>query len=80
MISIIICSRDADYLRKVSENVAATIGVPYEIQAIDNSKGAYGICEAYNLGRRYIREAGDRHPKSGAVLPREYAGLPAASA
>ncbi|CAA9282596.1 MAG: hypothetical protein AVDCRST_MAG56-4896 [uncultured Cytophagales bacterium] len=50
MISIIICSRDASYLRKVSENVAATIGVPYELQVIDNSKGEYGICEAYNLG------------------------------
>ena len=36
----------------VSQNVAATIGVPYELIAIDNSAGKYGICEAYNIGAR----------------------------
>ncbi len=50
MISIIICSRDTQVLKQISENVALTIGVPFEIQAIDNSKGTYGICEAYNIG------------------------------
>lgn len=31
-------------------NVEATIGVPYELIAIDNAEGRYGICQAYNLG------------------------------
>jgi hypothetical protein len=50
MISLIICSRDAALLAAVGQDVAATIGVPYEIIAIDNSQKQYGICEAYNLG------------------------------
>jgi hypothetical protein len=50
VISLIICSRDAAALATVSQNVAATIGVPYELLAIDNSQGQYGICAAYNLG------------------------------
>lgn len=50
MISLIICSRDATVLQAVSVNVDATIGVPYELIAIDNSQGQYGICSAYNLG------------------------------
>lgn len=50
MISIIICSRSNTDLAAVSDNIAATIGVPYEIIGIDNSKGDYGICEAYNKG------------------------------
>ena len=50
MISIIICSRDTAALAAVSHNVAVTIGVPYELIAIDNSQGQYGICEAYNKG------------------------------
>lgn len=50
MISIIICSRDKKALHKVLQSVAETIGVPYEIVAIDNSTKKYGICEAYNLG------------------------------
>lgn len=55
MISIIICSRDAAVLIAVSQNIAATIGVPYELLAIDNSQGQYGICEAYNLGAKQAR-------------------------
>ncbi|GAB3317723.1 glycosyltransferase [Hymenobacter humi] len=50
MISIIICSRNKDALPFVSQSVASTIGVPYEIIAIDNSDGQYSICEAYNRG------------------------------
>ncbi len=50
MISIIICSRDKTLLNTVSQSVNNTIGVPYEIIAIDNSDGKYGICKAYNLG------------------------------
>ena len=50
MLSLIICTRDADALAAVSQSVDSTIGVPYEIVAIDNSQGQYGICEAYNIG------------------------------
>lgn len=50
MFSIIICSRNADALAAVSQNVRYSIGVPHEIIAIDNSARRYGICEAYNVG------------------------------
>ncbi len=50
MISIIICSRNQTLLNTVTESIKNTIGVPYEIIAIDNSEGKYGICKAYNLG------------------------------
>jgi hypothetical protein len=50
MLSLIICTRDEAALSAVSTSVAETIGVPYEIVAIDNSQGRYSICEAYNLG------------------------------
>ncbi|WP_426060748.1 glycosyltransferase [Hymenobacter sp. B1770] len=50
MISLIICTRDAVALAAVSQNVAATIGIQYEVIAIDNKNGQYSICEAYNLG------------------------------
>jgi glycosyltransferase involved in cell wall biosynthesis len=50
LISIIICSRDAVVLAAVSESIAETIDIPYEIVEVDNSRGKYSICEAYNLG------------------------------
>lgn len=50
MLSIIICTRDEAALAAVSYSVQQTVGVPYEIIAIDNSSGRYGICEAYNIG------------------------------
>jgi len=50
MISIIICSRDTNLLTSVSQSVQETIGVPYEIISIDNSKGEFSIFQAYNLG------------------------------
>lgn len=50
MISIIICSRNSFFIEQITENVSHTIGVLFEIIAIDNSSGDYGICEAYNLG------------------------------
>lgn len=50
MLSLIICTRDAGALAAVSASVATTIGVPYEIIAVDNARGQYGICEAYNIG------------------------------
>jgi len=50
MLSIIICSRDRQLLQQVSKNIDDTIGISYEIIAIDNSNGDYGICKAYNIG------------------------------
>lgn len=50
MISLIICTRDAAALAAVSKNATATVGLPHEIIAIDNSSGQYSICEAYNVG------------------------------
>lgn len=50
MVSIIVCSKSEKLLAQVGINVAATIGVPYEIISIDNREGKYGICEAYNHG------------------------------
>ncbi len=52
MISVIICSADADFLSKVRINIKETIGVPFEILAYDNSNGRQGICEIYNQGVR----------------------------
>jgi len=49
MISIIISTRDSELLRRVSENIHETIGVEYEIIAIENN-AQYSICEAYNMG------------------------------
>jgi hypothetical protein len=50
MISIIICSADNKMLAAVSNNVAATIGVPFELIAFNNSDAGLGICEVYNKG------------------------------
>ncbi len=50
MISCIICSANKELLNKVNENIAHTIGLPFEIISIDNSDGKLNICEAYNKG------------------------------
>jgi len=50
MISIIISSADSDQLYQATENIAATIGVAYEIIAIENNTGQQGICAVYNSG------------------------------
>ncbi|OCX51228.1 hypothetical protein BEL04_21240 [Mucilaginibacter sp. PPCGB 2223] len=52
MISIIISSAKTKLLSLVSENIKNTIGVEHEIIAFDNSAGAKGIAEIYNLGIR----------------------------
>ncbi|MBJ7879166.1 glycosyltransferase [Gelidibacter salicanalis] len=49
MISIIIPSRSAVALAAISENIATTIGVPFEIIDYDNTKDGFGICKIYNL-------------------------------
>ena len=48
MISIIICSADKLQLAQVSENIAATIGLPFEIISFSNPGAQVGICEVYN--------------------------------
>lgn len=50
MISLIICSTREKLDPVLKDNIAATIGVPYEIIHIDNSQGKYNIFEAYNIG------------------------------
>ena len=55
MISIVISSANKTLLARVTLNISATIGVPYELISIDNSNGAMGICEVYNLGAEQAR-------------------------
>lgn len=50
MISIIICGRDNDISTALRHNIQETIGVVHEIIVIDNSKNAYSIFSAYNMG------------------------------
>ncbi len=50
MISIIICSVNKAALQKVTENITNTIGVSFEIIAIENSITSEGICTVYNKG------------------------------
>lgn len=52
MISIIIASIDKDQLADIKENIAATIGVEYEIISFDNADGKRGLCEIYNEGAK----------------------------
>lgn len=56
MISIIISSVNEHLLNEVKLNISQTIGeTPFEIIAIENSDGARGICEVYNLGAQQAR-------------------------
>jgi hypothetical protein len=55
MISIIIASADPNQLQQVTENIEITIGVPFEIIAINNSDASKGICEIYNSGIQQAR-------------------------
>lgn len=50
MISIIVCSKYEQLATAFTDNVAATIGVEYELIHIDNSKQNYSIFSAYNEG------------------------------
>ena len=52
MISIIICSGKQEISSGLQKNIEDTIGAPYEIICIDNSKGKYGMCSAYKDGVR----------------------------
>ncbi|MBD1392883.1 glycosyltransferase [Mucilaginibacter glaciei] len=48
MISVIICSINPALLKAVTYNINTTIGVPYELIAIDNRGSKKGICQVYN--------------------------------
>lgn len=49
MLSIIISSYQPHYYLALEQNIAETIGIPYEMIKVDNP-GKLGICEAYNKG------------------------------
>lgn len=55
MLSIIICSISPNLLQKISQNIHDTIGVEYEIIAIDNRKKNLPIACVYNEGARQAR-------------------------
>lgn len=57
MITVIICSRQADISEKLKQNIAKTIGCEYELCVVDNSRNEYNIFTAYNEGVR--RAKGD---------------------
>lgn len=48
MISVIICSVNPTQLQEVSQNISETIGLPYELIAVDNRNTIRGICSVYN--------------------------------
>lgn len=51
MISIIVCSRNADVKKELRTNIDETIGrTPHELIVIDNSNCDYSIFQAYNQG------------------------------
>lgn len=49
MISVIVSTYQSHFLESLKKNIAETIGVEYEIVAIEN-KAQYSICEVYNMG------------------------------
>jgi hypothetical protein len=55
MISIVVCSKQKILSENFSENIRKTIGVEYEIIAIDNSENKFSIFEAYNHGWKQSR-------------------------
>lgn len=50
--SIIICSRQKEIPKELEQNIAASIGVGYELVVIDNSRNHYSLFSAYNEGVR----------------------------
>lgn len=51
MISVVVCSAKQNLFDSFAESVSSTIGVPFEIIRIDNSRHTYSICAAYNEGK-----------------------------
>ncbi|MDR2057526.1 MAG: glycosyltransferase family protein [Dysgonamonadaceae bacterium] len=50
MVSIIICAKQGNISESLKSNIKDTIGIPYELVIIDNSKNEYSIFKAYNEG------------------------------
>lgn len=48
MVSIIICSVNPVDLSRITENIAATVGVEFELLVWDNRISQTGLCEVYN--------------------------------
>jgi hypothetical protein len=48
MISIVVCSINQKLLSDLKENIEKTIGIPYELNAVDNNIINNGICQVYN--------------------------------
>lgn len=55
MFSVIVCSVDPAKAEALRENVAQTIGVPFEWLACDNRRSPRGICAVYNSLARQAR-------------------------
>jgi glycosyltransferase involved in cell wall biosynthesis len=49
MISLIVSSVTPDLRKRLSDSVAVTIGVDYELKVFDNSKDSFGLCKVYNM-------------------------------
>ncbi len=50
MLSIVICHRNKDLLNTIQQNIAETVGVPYQLVVIDNTSNQYNIFSAYSEG------------------------------
>jgi hypothetical protein len=48
MISVLICSNNANLLKQVTNNITETIGIEFEILHFDNRNERKGLCEVYN--------------------------------
>ena len=48
MISVLICSNNANLLKQVTHNITETIGSEFEILHFDNRNERKGLCEVYN--------------------------------
>jgi len=55
MLSIIICSVNPDQLRLIQKNINETVGIPYEVIAINNNINPRGITAVYNEGAKKAR-------------------------
>lgn len=55
MFSIIICSISPERLSQLKANIQETIGVEYEVIALDNREKKWPIAKAYNEGARQAR-------------------------
>lgn len=55
MLSIIICSVSPQLLEALKQNIAQTVGLEYEIVAIDNREKHWPIAKVYNYGARLAK-------------------------